>query len=80
MTTHTFNHPTDLAEGGIWCGDYGMRICRWTWDSAAKELHVVRGPNGKRIDLRGVDLSTVDLRERLPQIALQAAGRIAEGK
>jgi len=76
MPTHTFSHPTELAQGG----DYGVRICRWTWDSAAKEMHVICGVNGKRIDLRGVDFSAVDLRERLPQIALNAAGRIAESR
>ena len=74
MATHAFNHPSDLAQGGTWCG-----ICRWTWDTTTKALRVISGRHGKLIDLRGADLNGVDLRERLPQIALEVARRIAGG-
>ena len=28
MATYAFNHPTHFAQGGTWCGGYGVRICR----------------------------------------------------
>jgi hypothetical protein len=28
MATDAFNHPTDFGQGGTWCGDYAVRICR----------------------------------------------------
>ncbi len=82
MATHAFNHPADIAQGGTWYGDYGRHMCRWTWDNSTKSLQVICGLTGKHIDLSGVDLTAVDLRERLPQIAFEAAEaeRVANGQ
>ena len=80
MTKHAFKNPADPTKGGIWSGDYGIRLCTWAWNSATKVLEVRCGPRGKSRDLSGIDLSTVDLPERLPEIALQMAELIAQGK
>ena len=80
METHAFKDPTNPAKGGIWSGDYGIRICTWAWSSSTMVLEVSCGSRGKSRDLSGVDLSTADLRARLPEIALQIADLIAEGK
>jgi hypothetical protein len=80
MTTHAFKNPADPTKGGIWSGDYGIRLCTWAWNSATKVLEVRCGPRGKSRDLSGIDLRTVDLPERLPEIALQMAELIAQGR
>jgi hypothetical protein len=79
METHAFKDPADPTKGGIWSGDYGIRICTWAWSSSTKVLEVRCGPRGESRDLSGVDLSSVDLRQRLPEIALQMADLIAQG-
>ena len=78
MTTHAFKDPADPTKGGIWSGDYGIRICTWTWNGATNELAVTCGPRGKRRDLSGLDLRAVNLWERLPQLALQMANLLAQ--
>jgi hypothetical protein len=80
METHSFKDPVDPTKGGIWSGDYGIRICTWAWSSSTKVLEVRCGSHGKSSDLSGIDLSIVDLRDRLPEIALQMADLIAQGK
>jgi hypothetical protein len=80
METHAFKDPVDPTKGGIWSGDYGIRICTWAWNSSTKVLEVRCGSRGKSSDLSGIDLSMVDLRDRLPEIALQMADLIAQGK
>jgi len=80
METHAFKDPVDPTKGGIWCGDYGIRICTWAWSSSTRVLEVRCGSRGKISDLSGTDLSMVDLRDRLPEIALQMADLIAQGK
>jgi len=80
METHAFKDPVDPTKGGIWSGDYGIRICTWAWSSSTRVLEVRCGSRGKSSDLSGTDLSMVDLRDRLPQIALQMADLIAQGK
>jgi hypothetical protein len=81
MATHAFNDESDFAKGGTWYGDYGRHFCKWSWDPATKTLAVQRGARGKRIDLGAFDphdLTTEQLRQRLPELALQAAQRITE--
>jgi hypothetical protein len=81
MAAHRFNDPTDPTKGGAWLGDYGRLFCKWTWDAAAKALTVTRGSRGKRIDLSNIGdqlLTPEELRERLPQLALEVAERIGE--
>jgi len=78
METHAFKDPVDPTKGGIWSGDYGIRICTWAWSSSTKVLEVWCGLRGKSRDLSSIDLSTVDLRRRLPEIALQMAAVIAQ--
>jgi hypothetical protein len=79
METHAFKDTTDPTKGGIWSGDYGIRICTWTWSSSTKVLEVRCGPRGKSRDLSSIDLSTVAMRQRLPELALQMAALIAQG-
>ena len=79
METHAFKDPVDPTRGGIWSGDYGIRICTWAWSSSTKVLEVRCGPRGKSRDLSGIELSTVALHERLPELALQMAALIAQG-
>ena len=80
METHAFKDPVDPTKGGIWSGDYGIRICTWSWSSSTRVLEVRCGSRAKISDLSGADLSLVDLRDRLPEIALQMADLISQGK
>ena len=80
METHAFKDPVDPTKGGIWSGDYGIRICTWSWSSSTRVLEVRCGSRAKISDLSGADLSMVDLRDRLPEIALQMADLISQGK
>ena len=80
MASHSFNDPSDVSKGGTWFGDYGVRFCSWKWDPTAKALIVTKGADGKRIDLSSIGdqlLTPEQLRERLPQLALDAGKRIA---
>ena len=78
MATHRFNHPNDPTRGGTWFGDRGRRICDWSWDAATKTVKVTRYGRGKRSDLVSIGEQLVtpeELRERLPQLALEAVQR-----
>ena len=78
METHAFKDAADPTKGGTWSGDYGIRICTWAWSHSTKVLEVRCGPRGKSRDLSSIDMSTVDLRRRLPEIALQMAALLAQ--
>jgi hypothetical protein len=79
MPTHAFKDPADHTKGGTWFGDYGRHFCRWTWNAQTRELTVIKGPLGKRIDLSATgQLTPEELKTRLPVIALEAAQRIVE--
>jgi hypothetical protein len=79
MPTHAFSDPADYTKGGTWFGDYGRHFCRWTWNVETRELTVIKGPHGKRIDLSALGQPTPEeLKTRLPAIALEAGQRIAE--
>jgi len=80
VMTHSFKNPADPTKGGIWSGDYGIRICTWAWNSATRVLEVRCGPRGKTRDLSAIEMSPADLPERLSEIALQMADLIALGK
>jgi hypothetical protein len=80
VETHVFKDPADPTKGGIWSGEYGIRICTWAWSNSTKVLEVRCGPRGTTRDLSGLDMRTIDLREQLPQLALQMADLIAQGK
>jgi len=79
--THAFNDPKDPRKGGTWYDNSGRRLCIWYWDAAKKTVTVVRGMQGKRIELSGIadDLLTPeDLRKRFPKLVFRAAQRITE--
>ena len=81
MATHAFNDPKDPRKGGTWYDHSGKRLCIWYWDAATKTVTVVRGMQGKRIELSGIadDLLTPeDLRKRFPKLVFRAAQRITE--
>jgi len=81
MATHRFNDPEDPTRGGTWFGEHGRRICDWSWDATTKTVRITRYARAKRIDLINVGeqlLAPEELRERLPQLALKAAQRIAK--
>jgi hypothetical protein len=80
-TTHRFNHPKDPTRGGTWFGERGRRICDWSWDATTKTVKVTRYSGGKRIDLISIceQLPTPEeLRDTLPQLALEAAQRFGK--
>jgi hypothetical protein len=81
MATHRFNYPKDPTRGGTWFGEHGRRICDWSWDATTKTMRVTRYGRRKRIDLSNIGeqlLTAEELRERLPELALEAAQRITE--
>ena len=78
MATHRFNDPKDPNKGGTWFGEHGRRICDWSWDATTKMVRVTRYAHGKRIDLIDIGergMTPGELREKLPQLALEAAQR-----
>jgi len=82
-TTHAFNDPDDLANGGAWFDAHGRRICHWSWDGASKSLLVELRLRCKRVDLSGCDeqaLSAARLRDRLPHLALEVADSMKEAR
>jgi hypothetical protein len=77
--THHFHDPNNIAAGGTWKHDYGQTICSWSWDAAKKELTVTCGAKGKKFDLSqhgDQNFTDAKLRERLPALAIEAAGTI----
>ena len=81
VTTHRFYHPKDATRGGTWFADTGRRICDWSWDAASKTLTVTQGMRSKRIDLSNIGerfLTPEELRERLPQVAIEAVQGIGK--
>ena len=83
MATHRFNHPKDPTRGGTWFGEHGQRICDWSWDATTNTVRVTRYGRAKSIDLVNVSeqfLTPEELRERLPQLALEAGQRITKKK
>ena len=83
MPTHRFNHPNDPTQGGSWFADNGRRICDWSWNGATKTVSVTIGMQGRHIDLSAMGeqlLTPEELRDRLPQVALEVAQQIAMGK
>lgn len=78
MATHRFNYPNDPTQGGTWFADTGRRICDWSWDPSTKTLKVTSYGRGKHMNLIGIGeelLTPEGLRERLPQMALEAVQR-----
>ena len=78
MATHRFNNPNDLTQGGTWFGEHGRRICDWSWDATTKTVKVTRYMRRKRTDLINIGeqlLTPEELRQRLPQVVLDAAQR-----
>jgi hypothetical protein len=78
MATHRFNHPNDPTQGGSWFGEHGRRICDWSWDATTKTVKVTRYIRRKRTDLISIGeqlLTPAELREKLSQLALEAAQR-----
>ena len=81
MDRHEFNDPQDPTKGGTWYDDHGRRFCIWYWDAETKMVAVIRGTRGKRIKLIGIGeqhLKPEVLRNRFPQLALEAAQLITE--
>ena len=81
--THNFNNDSDYSEGGQWFDDYGRRICQWTWNSSARELTVTCGVNGSKIDLSQFSdhqFTDVELKQRLPTLAIETSDRINKTK
>jgi hypothetical protein len=78
--THHFVDASDFSKGGRWAGDYGETLCTWTWDADARVLSVQCGSEGRKRDLRALNLDAARLTKRLPQLALQMAERITGKK
>lgn len=74
--THHFNDENDVSAGGIWFGDYGQKICSWSWDSSKKVLSIETGTFGRKIDLSehgDQNFTQETLKQRLPDLAIHAA-------
>jgi hypothetical protein len=68
-------HLNDADNGGWWGGDYGERICQWTYDASTGELRVtIPGTSeGKmRVIKRGEPID----KKLLARIAIDIAGQI----
>jgi len=81
--THRFNNTADLEEGGMWFGDYGELICKWTWYPKSRKLDVRCDPWQSLIDLRkSKDHNFTDekLKKRLPKTAIKTAERLNNTK
>jgi hypothetical protein len=81
MGTHRFNHPNDTTQGGGWFGERGRRLCDWSWGATTKTVKVTRYMRRKRTDLINIGeqlLTPAELRDKLPQLALEAAQRVGK--
>jgi hypothetical protein len=81
MVAHRFNHPQDPTRGGTRFGDHSRRICDWSWDATTKTVRVACYARRKRIDLINIGehlLTPEELRETLPQLALEATQRVGK--
>jgi hypothetical protein len=76
---HIFKDPQDPTKGGTWTDEYCRVICTWDWDAVTKTATVTCGTRGKDVGLSDIGeqlLTLTELRERLPQLALEVAQRI----
>lgn len=75
MPTHVFNNSSDHAysEGGLWQDDDANLICEWYCDVRLNiERLIIEGIG--TVDLSEYDdYSDLEMKELLPQLALQAA-------
>jgi hypothetical protein len=86
MATHRFNHPNDPTQGGTWFRDHGERMCDWSFDPATKTVRVTRYIRGRYVRRKRTGLINLgeqlltpeELRERLPQLALETAQRMGK--
>ncbi len=62
---HKFTDPDALQ--GVWTTPKGRRYCAWRFDEEASTLHASRGVVAHSTE---VQLPAEQLREQLPQIAL----------
>lgn len=70
-------HFDNDSLNGWWAGDYGERICGWTYVASTREIDV-RCPGkseGKRIVLP-MPLEGDELKRRLARLAIDLAGKI----
>jgi hypothetical protein len=70
-------HFDKESLNGWWAGDYGERICEWTYFASTREIDVrCRGKiEGKRIALP-MTLESEELERRLSRLAIDLAGKI----
>jgi hypothetical protein len=77
MAVPQFDDPNDLSAGGTWVDDFGMQICKWTYDPASRTVAVrCNGPKGKSVPLPANTWSEAELKRRVVQVALDLAERI----
>ena len=75
MPTHVFNNSADHAysEGGFWLDDHTNIICEWYCDVRLNIERLIIEDIGV-VDLSEYeDYSNLEMKELLPQLALQAA-------
>ena len=75
MPTHVFNNSSDHAysEGGLWLDDDADLICEWYCDVRLNIERLIIEDIGT-VDLSEYDdYSDLEMKELLPQLALQAA-------
>jgi hypothetical protein len=68
-------HFNTADDGGWWGGDYGERICQWTYDTESNEISVTCGEMGKRHQLPAKP-GGIPLKHHLASIAIQLAAKI----
>jgi len=71
-------HFNSADEGGWWAGDYGERICEWTYDPSAREIRV-KIPGKIHGKARTLPSNPTD-KNHLARIAIELAEQITGEK
>ena len=76
---HQFTQKDDKDLEGVWLKSNGRKFCSWRFDSESGTLKASRGVVVRSATLQAETKSLEELKEQLPQMALDLAREIREG-
>ena len=76
---HQFTQKDHKDLEGVWLKSNGRKFCSWRFDSQSRTLKASRGVVVRTATLQAETKSIDELKEQLPQLALDLAREIREG-
>lgn len=76
---HQFTHEDQNHLEGVWLKSNGRKFCSWRFDSQSGTLKASRGVVVRSAQLHAETKSLEELKEQLPQMALDLAREMREG-